>query len=195
MANACVLHYLSNDQKLKKGDLLLLDVGASYANYNADLTRTIPVSGKFSRRQKQVYNAVLRVMLAMIDAARPGVLHADWTKQSQAMMNDELVALGLIKKSEVKKQDPDNPACRKYFMHGLGHPLGLDVHDVGQMRDPFAPGWVLTVEPGIYIPEEGFGVRLENDILVTEGAPVDLMADIPVEAKDIEALMSNRRTR
>jgi Xaa-Pro aminopeptidase len=189
-ANSNVLHYIANDQRMKKGDVLLLDVGASYANYNADLTRTIPVSGRFSRRQKQVYNAVLRVTRAMIDAARPGVLHRDWQKQSQALMNEELLGLGLLKRSEIKKQDPDNPACRKYFMHGLGHPLGLDVHDVGILSQPFAPGWVLTVEPGIYLPEEGFGVRLENDIVVTDGAPIDLMADIPIEADEIEDLMA-----
>lgn len=189
-ASSCVLHYNTNDQRMRQGDVLLLDVGASYANYNADLTRTIPVSGRFSRRQKQVYNAVLRVTRAMIDAARPGVLHRDWQKQSQALMNEELLGLGLLKRSEIKKQDPDNPACRKYFMHGLGHPLGLDVHDVGILSKPFAPGWVLTVEPGIYLPEEGFGVRLENDILVTDGAPVDLMADIPIEAGEIEDLMA-----
>jgi Xaa-Pro aminopeptidase len=192
-ANSCVLHYVANDQRLKQGDVLLLDVGASYANYNADLTRTIPVNGRFSRRQKQVYNAVLRVLRAMIDAARPGVLHRDWQKQSQALMNEELLGLGLLKRSEIKKQDPDNPACRKYFMHGLGHPLGLDVHDVGLLNQPFAPGWVLTVEPGIYLPDEGFGIRLENDIVVTEGAPVDLMADIPIEAAEIEELMSAGR--
>lgn len=189
-ANSNVLHYIANDQRMKQGQVLLLDVGASYANYNADLTRTIPVSGRFSRRQKQVYNAVLRVTRAMIDAARPGVLHRDWQKQSQALMNEELLGLGLLKRSEIKKQDPDNPACRKYFMHGLGHPLGLDVHDVGILSKPFAPGWMLTVEPGIYLPEEGFGVRLENDILVTDGAPVDLMADIPIEAAEIEDLMA-----
>jgi Xaa-Pro aminopeptidase len=189
-ANSCVLHYIANDQRMKQGEVLLLDVGASYANYNADLTRTIPVSGRFSRRQKQVYNAVLRVTRAMIDAARPGVLHRDWQKQSQALMNEELLGLGLLKRSEIKKQDPDNPACRKYFMHGLGHPLGLDVHDVGILSKPFAPGWVLTVEPGIYLPEEGFGVRLENDIVVTDGAPIDLMADIPIEVAEIEDLMA-----
>lgn len=189
-ASSNVLHYVANDQRMKQGDVLLLDVGASYANYNADLTRTIPVSGRFSRRQKEVYNAVLRVTRAMIDAARPGVLHRDWQKQSQALMNEELLGLGLLKRSEIKKQDPDNPACRKYFMHGLGHPLGLDVHDVGITSKPFAPGWVLTVEPGIYLPEEGFGVRLENDIVVTDGAPIDLMADIPIEADEIEDLMA-----
>ena len=189
-ANANVLHYVANDQRMKKGEVLLLDVGASYANYNADLTRTVPVSGRFSRRQRQVYQAVLRVMRAMIAAAQPGVLQRDWQKQSKAMMNEELLALGLLKRSAIKKQDPDNPACQRYFNHGLGHPLGLDVHDVGLLSKPFAPGWVLTVEPGIYLPEEGFGIRLENDIVVTNGAPLDLMADIPVEADEIEALMA-----
>jgi Xaa-Pro aminopeptidase len=192
-ANACVLHYLSNDQTCKKGELLLLDVGAAYANYNADLTRTIPVSGRFTRRQKQVYNAVLRVMRASIQGAVVGKLHRDWQRESQAMMNDALLELGLLKRSDIKKQTIDEPACRKYFMHGLGHPLGLDVHDVGFTTEPFAPGWVLTVEPGIYIPDEGFGVRLENDIVVTESEPVDLMADIPVGADEIEDTMNRRR--
>ena len=187
--NACVLHYNQNDKPCRKGDLLLIDVGASYANYNADLTRTIPVSGKFTRRQKVIYNAVLRVMRASIAGATVGKLHRDWTKESQMMMNEELLALGLIKKSDVKKQTEETPACRKYFMHGLGHPLGLDVHDVGQVSEPIAEGWVLTVEPGIYVPQEKIGIRLENDILVTAKGPVDLMAKIPVEAEEIEALM------
>lgn len=189
-ANACVLHYNQNDQPCKKGDLLLLDVAACYANYNADLTRTIPVSGKFTRRQKAVYNAVLRVMRASIKGATVGKLSRDWLKESQAMMNEELLALGLLKKSDIKKQTEDEPACRKYFMHGLGHPLGLDVHDVGFTTEPFAPGWVLTVEPGIYIPKEGFAVRLENDIVVTPDGPADLMASTPVEAEEIEDLMN-----
>ena len=188
--NACVLHYNQNDQPCKQGDLLLLDVAACYANYNADLTRTIPVSGKFTRRQKAVYNAVLRVMRASIAGATVGKLSRDWLKESQAMMNDELLSLGLLKKSDIKKQSEDEPACRKYFMHGLGHPLGLDVHDVGFTTEPFAPGWVLTVEPGIYMPNEGFGVRLENDIVVTPDGPVDLMANTPVEAEEIEDLMN-----
>lgn len=187
--NACVLHYNQNDKPCRKGDLLLLDVGASYANYNADLTRTIPVSGKFTPRQKAVYNAVLRVMRASIAGATPGKLCRDWTREAQAMMNEELLALGLLKKADIKKQTEDEPACRKYFMHGLGHPLGLDVHDVGRMSTPIAEGWVLTVEPGIYIPEEKIGIRLENDILVTAKGPVDLMKDIPVEAAEIEELM------
>ena len=188
-ANSNILHYIHNDQTCKKGDLLLMDVAAAYANYNADLTRTIPVSGQFTKRQKQVYNAVLRVMRASIKNAVPGKLHRDWQKEAQLLMTEELLSLGLLTKKQVKNQNPDEPACRKYFMHGLGHPLGLDVHDVGAMSEPFAPGWVLTVEPGIYIPEEGFGVRIENDILITENGPIDLMADIPVEADEIEELM------
>jgi Xaa-Pro aminopeptidase len=188
--NTCVLHYNQNDQVCKTGDLLLLDVGACYANYNADLTRTIPVSGRFTRRQKAVYNAVLRVMRASIAGATVGKLSRDWLKESQAMMNEELLALGLLKKSDIKKRNEDEPASRKYFMHGLGHPLGLDVHDVGFTTEPFAPSWVLTVEPGIYIPEEGFGVRLENDIVVTADGPIDLMENTPVEVDEIEDLMN-----
>jgi Xaa-Pro aminopeptidase len=190
--NACVLHYIANDQPCRKGELLLLDVAASYANYNADLTRTIPVSGRFSRRQKQVYNAVLRVMRQSIAGATVGKLHRDWQKEAQEMMNQELLQLGLLKPKDIRNQTADNPACRKYFMHGLGHPLGLDVHDLGYTREPFAPGWVLTVEPGIYIPEENLGVRLENDIILTENGQVDLMAHIPVETDEIEELMAKR---
>jgi len=188
--NNCVLHYEQNDQVCKKGQLLLMDVASSYANYNADLTRTIPVSGKFSRRQKKVYNAVLRVLRTSIEAATVGKLHKDWQKESQTHMNEELLKLGLLKKSQIKKQDPDNPACRKYFMHGLGHPLGLDVHDVGDNYAPFEPGTVLTVEPGIYLPEEGFGVRLEDDIVVTEEGPINLMTKIPIEPDEIESIMN-----
>ncbi|HTN75107.1 MAG TPA: Xaa-Pro aminopeptidase [Pirellulaceae bacterium] len=189
-ANSCILHYNENDQVLKDGELLLLDVAASYANYSADLTRTIPVNGRFTERQKQVYNAVLRVMRGSIAGAVVGKTTKQWMRESQAMMNEELLQLGLITKEDIAKAtDPDEPACRKYFMHGLGHPLGLDVHDVGFTTEPFAAGWVLTVEPGIYIAAEGFGVRLENDILVTDGSPLDLMAHIPVEIDEIEALM------
>ena len=188
--NNCVLHYLQNDQVCKKGQLLLMDVASSYANYNADLTRTIPVSGKFSRRQKKVYNAVLRVLRQSIAGAVVGKLHKDWTRESQVHMNEELLKLGLLKKSQIKKQDPDNPACRKYFMHGLGHPLGLDVHDVGDNNQPFASGTVLTVEPGIYLPDEGFGVRLEDDIVVTEKGPINLMEKTPIETAEIESIMN-----
>ena len=167
-----------------------MDVASSYANYNADLTRTIPVSGKFSRRQKRVYNAVLSVLRTGIKNATIGKLHRDWTKEAQAHMNEELLKLDLLKPSQVKKQTPDKPACQKYFMHGLGHPLGLDVHDVGAANVPFAPGTVLTVEPGIYLPNEGFGIRLEDDIVVTENGPVNLMAKIPIEADEIESIMN-----
>jgi Xaa-Pro aminopeptidase len=192
-ANSCILHYNQNDQHLKRGDVLLLDVAANYANYNADLTRTIPVSGTFTDRQRAVYEAVLRVMRASIAGCVVGKLHRDWFRESQDMMNEELLGLGLLTRYEIDEQKPNNPACRKYFMHGLGHVLGLDVHDVGLMNEPFAPGWVLTVEPGIYIPDEGFGIRLENNVVVTENGPVDLMADIPVDPDDIERLMAARR--
>lgn len=193
--NACVLHYIQNDQTCRKGDLLLLDVAASYANYNSDLTRTIPVSGRFTQRQRQVYNAVLRVLRAASRAAIPGKLPKQWQKDAEAAMQEELLGLGLLKPSEVKKQDPDKPALKKYFMHGIGHPLGLDVHDVGLTVEPIQAGWVLTVEPGIYIPDEGFAVRLENDIWVQDGANVDLMEDVPIEASDIEALMSAKSSK
>ena len=189
-AKACVLHYISNDQTCQAGELLLMDVAANYANYNADLTRTVPVDGKFTPRQRAVYNAVLNVMRGSIAGATVGKRHRDWQREAQMMMNEELVKLGLITSDDVKKAPADEPACRKYYMHGLGHVLGLDVHDVGLMHEPFAPGWVLTVEPGIYIPAEGIGIRLENNIVVTERGPIDLMADIPVEADEIEALIS-----
>jgi Xaa-Pro aminopeptidase len=187
--NACVLHYIANDQACRKGDLLLLDVASSYANYNSDLTRTIPVNGKFTRRQKQVYNSVLRVMRECIKAAVPGKLPRQWQKEAEALIQEELLGLGLLKPSDVRKQDPDRPALKKYFMHGIGHPLGLDVHDVGITTEPFQEGWVLTVEPGIYVPEEGLAVRLENNIVLRRGGNVDLMANIPVEADEIETLM------
>ena len=187
--NACVLHYLANDQVCRKGELLLLDVAASYANYNSDLTRTIPVSGRFTRRQRQVYNAVLRVLRAVSEAATPGKLPKQWQKEAEAFVEKELVDLGLLKMSDIRKQDPDKPALKKYFMHGVGHPLGLDVHDVTDTTQPIQEGWVLTVEPAIYIPAEGFAVRLENDILVQAGGNVDLMEDIPIEASEVEKLM------
>jgi Xaa-Pro aminopeptidase len=190
--NACVLHYIQNDQRCRNGELLLLDVAANYANYNSDLTRTIPVNGRFTRRQRQVYNAVLRVLRAVSQAATPGKLPKVWQKEAEAFMEKELLDLGLLKPSEIRKQDPDKPALKKYFMHGVGHPLGLDVHDVGITTEPIQPGWVLTVEPGIYLPEESFAVRLENNILVQEGSNVDLMEDIPIEAEEIEALMKRR---
>ncbi|MDG1325548.1 MAG: Xaa-Pro aminopeptidase [Opitutales bacterium] len=188
--NACVLHYLQNDQTCKKGQLLLMDVGACYANYNADLTRTIPVSGKFSRRQKQVYSAVLRVLRQSIENATVGKSLKEWQNDSHDMMTEEMLRLKLITQAEVKKQDPDQPACRKYYMHGLGHSMGLDVHDVCNGQYEFKENSVFTVEPGIYLPEEGFGIRLEDDIQITKNGPVNLMSKIPIEAGEIEEIMN-----
>ena len=188
--NACVLHYLQNDQTCRKGELLLMDVGACYANYNADLTRTIPVSGKFTRRQKQVYNAVLRVLRQCIENATIGKSLKEWQTDSHDMMTEEMLRLKLITKAQVKKQDPDQPACRKYYMHGLGHSLGLDVHDVCNGQTEFRENSVFTVEPGIYLPDEGFGIRLEDDIQITRSGPVNLMSKIPIEAEEIEQIMN-----
>jgi Xaa-Pro aminopeptidase len=187
-ANANVLHYVANDQPCRKGDLLLLDVAANYANYNSDLTRTIPVDGRFTRRQRQVYQAVLRVFRASCAGAVPGKLPRVWQKEAEAAMEHELLSLGLLTPALIRKQDPDRPALKKYFMHGVGHPIGLDVHDVGHTVRPIQEGWVLTVEPAIYLPDEGFAIRLENDILVRAEGNIDLMADIPIEADQIEEL-------
>jgi Xaa-Pro aminopeptidase len=187
--NACCLHYNINSAICQKGQLLLLDVGASFSNYNADMTRTIPVSGRFTRRQKQVYNAVLRVLRESSKGLIPGKKTKDWQKEAEQLMEKELVDLGLLTLREIKQQDSDQPAVKKYFMHGIGHSLGLGVHDVVAAHQAIQAGWVMTVEPGIYIPEEGFAVRLENDVLVTETGQVDLMAAIPIEAEEIEELM------
>ena len=189
-SNTCVLHYLQNDQACKRGDLLLMDVGACYANFNADLTRTIPVSGKFSRRQKQVYNAVLRVLRQSIDNATIGKSLKEWQNDSHHMMTEEMLRLKLITQAQVKKQDPDQPACRKFYMHGLGHSLGLDVHDVANGQSVFRENSVFTVEPGIYLPDEGYGVRLEDNIQITKNGPVNLMSKIPIEAEEIEQIMN-----
>lgn len=190
--NACCLHYVANSAVCREGELLLLDVAAAYANYNADMTRTIPVGGRFTRRQKRVYNTVLRLLRQCIQGLAPGKKTKDWQKEAEQMVEKELVDLGLLTPLQIKRQDPDHPAFKKYFMHGVGHPLGLGVHDVALASQPIQPGWVMTVEPAIYIPEEGFAVRLENDVLVTEKGPVDLMADVPIEADEIEALMNSR---
>jgi len=165
-------------------------VAASYANYNADMTRTIPVNGRFTRRQKQVYNAVLRVFRQCVLGLMPGKLHKEWQKEAEQTIEKELVNLGLLTLRQIRRQDPDKPALKKYFMHGIGHPVGLDVHDVGFMTEPIQPGWVMTVEPGIYIREEALAVRLENDVLVTGKGPLDLMSGIPIEVEEIEDLMN-----
>jgi Xaa-Pro aminopeptidase len=169
-----------------------LDLGAAYANYNSDMTRTIPVNGKFTKRQRAIYNAVLRVLEASTEELRPGLKPRDWQKYAEKLMTEELLKLDLLKPRDVKKQSPDSPAVKKYFMHGLGHPIGLDVHDVGDTSKPIEEGWVMTVEPGIYVPEEQMAVRLENTVLVTDRGTVNLMANIPIEAEAIEDAMAKR---
>jgi Xaa-Pro aminopeptidase len=187
--NNNILHYNQNDQPCKPGDLLLLDVAAGLGNYMSDLTRTIPVSGKFTRRQKQVYNAVLRIFRAQVAACIPGKTTKDLRLECEERTARACVDLGLLKMSDLKKQKPDEPVVKKFFMHGVSHPIGLDVHDVTYNHFKLAPGWVVTVEPGIYLRSEGFGVRLENTVMVTENGPLDLMEDIPIEPGDIEQLM------
>lgn len=189
--NACVLHYIENNQECKDGDVILMDIGAEYANYASDLTRSIPVSGKFTTRQKEVYNAVLSVMKDAMNLLKPGVLLADYHRQVGDLMTVQLLKLGLITQEEVDNENPDWPAYKKYFMHGTSHYIGLDVHDVGSWYKPIEAGMVFTVEPGIYIREENLGIRLENDILITEDGYLDLMAHIPLEADDIEAAMNS----
>ena len=190
-ASACVLHYIENKKACLDGELLLLDVGAEYGNYNADMTRTIPVNGRFNPRQRAVYDAVLRVKNQASAMLMPGVTIQDYHKEVGLIMQSELVGLGLIDQTDIKNQNPNWPAYKKYFMHGTSHHLGLDVHDVGTMHFPIKAGMVFTVEPGIYIPAEGFGVRLENDIVVQENGYLDLMGNIPVEAEEIETLMNS----
>ncbi len=188
--SACVLHYNDNNQECKDGDIILMDFGAEYANYAADLTRCIPVNGKFTKRQKDVYNAVLRVMRAATSMLMPGNTIENYHKEVGFVMEQELIGLGLLTQEEVKNQNPASPAYKKYFMHGTSHFLGLDVHDIGDRYAPMQAGMVFTCEPGIYIPAEGIGIRLENDILLSEKGPIDLMASIPLEADDIESLMA-----
>jgi len=188
--NACVLHYVENNKECKAGDVILLDVAAEYGNYASDLTRCLPVSGKFTDRQKQVYNAVLRVMKAATAMLVVGNNIPDYHKSVGLLMEKELVDLGLITMEDIKNQNPDWPAYKKYFMHGTSHFLGLDVHDVGDFNRKLEAGMVFTCEPGIYIPQENLGIRLENDILVTANGPDDLMKNIPLEADEIEALMA-----
>ena len=190
--NACVLHYVSNDAQCKDGDLLLMDTAAEYANYNADLTRTVPVSGKYTKRQKNVYNAVLRVHRAVKDMMKPGVVLNDINIEAGKLMEEELIKLRLLKTAEVRKQNPASPLYKKYFPHGTCHFLGLDVHDLGNRFEKLRAGAVLTCEPGIYIREEKMGIRIENNILVTSGKPIDLMANIPIEAEEIEDLMNSK---
>lgn len=190
-ANNVILHYVENSRQCHAGDLVLLDVAAEYANYNSDLTRTIPVSGRYSKRQKDVYNAVLRIKREAFKMLRPSVVYFDYQKEIEKLMQSELLKLKLIDKTDLKNQTADNPAYRKYFYHGTSHMLGLDVHDVGNMHDKVQVGSVWTIEPGIYIKEEGFGVRLENNVVIGKTKNTDLMSNIPIEADEIEEIMNN----
>jgi Xaa-Pro aminopeptidase len=188
--NACVLHYVENNRPCGDGDVLLMDFGGEYANYAADLTRSIPVNGRFSTRQRKVYDGVLKVMQSARALLVPGNTLEEYHKEVGAEMEGVLRDLGLISRDDIERQDKDKPAYKKYFMHGTSHHLGIDVHDVCLRYEPFAAGMVFTCEPGIYIPEEGLGIRLENNILLTNQQPIDLFADIPIEAAEIESLMN-----
>ena len=188
--DSCTLHYVRNDKQCREGDLVLIDFGAEYANYAADVTRTVPVNGRFSKRQKDVYNAVLKVHKAAIRMLTPGNTLDEYTREVGKVMETELIGLGLLDAGEVKKQSEDKPLYKKYFPHGTSHHLGLDVHDYGDKYRKFEPGMVLTCEPGIYVKEEAIGVRIENNILITAGEPVDLTGTIPREADEIEDLMN-----
>ena len=190
--NACVLHYLENNKVCQDGEMLLMDVAAEYANWNADMTRTIPVNGRFSPRQRAVYDSVLSVFRQANDILRPGITPKDYQHQVRQFMEIELIALGLLDAKEAKEQDREKlPLVNKYFMHGTSHHLGLDVHDVGPFNEPVSEGMVFTIEPGIYIPDENLGVRLENDVVIGKESNFDLMGNIPIEAEEIEELMNS----
>jgi Xaa-Pro aminopeptidase len=189
--NANVLHYIENNQICKAGELILLDVAAEYANYSSDLTRTIPVSGKYTDRQKAVYNAVLRVKKEATKMLTPGTLWKDYQVEVGKVMTAELLGLGLLDKADVQNENPEWPAYKKYFMHGTSHHLGLDTHDYGLLNEPMQANMVFTVEPGIYIPAEGFGIRIEDNVVIQQsGEPFNLMRNIPIEAEEIESLMN-----
>lgn len=188
--SACVLHYISNDQKCMDGDVILMDFGCEYGGYASDLSRSIPVNGRYTKRQRAVYDAVLRVKTAATKLLRPGTMLGDYHKEVGKLMERELLGLKLIDKTDIKNQDPEMPAYKKYFMHGTSHFIGLDVHDVGLWNEPIKEGMCFTVEPGIYIPKENLGIRIENDILVTKKGQDDLFKGIPEEAEAIEEMMA-----
>jgi Xaa-Pro aminopeptidase len=189
-ASACVLHYVDNNRVCNDGDLILMDFGSEYANYMSDLSRTIPANGRFTTRQRAVYDAVLRVMKYATSMLVPGTLFDDYNREVGIAMEQELISLGLLDAAAVKAQNPDNPLYKKYFMHGTSHYIGIDVHDVGYRYARMEAGMAFTCEPGIYIPEESIGIRIENDIVITEKGNIDLMARIPREAEEIESLMN-----
>ncbi|MBC8296874.1 MAG: aminopeptidase P family protein [Pelagibacterales bacterium] len=186
-----ILHYTKNNKQCINGDLILMDVAAEYGNYSSDMTRTVPVSGLFSKRQKQIYNSVLNVKNHATKLLKPGNVWKDFHSQVGEIMTKELLDIGLLDKVDIKNQNKESPAYKKYFMHGTSHHLGLDTHDYGLLEDTFQANMVFTVEPGIYLPEEGFGVRLEDDVVIQEsGNPINLMKDIPIDAEHIEELMN-----
>jgi len=188
--NACVLHYIENNQPCKNGDMLLMDVGAEYANYSSDMTRTVPVSGRFTARQKAVYQAVLSVKNEATKLLIPGTIWEDYHIEVGKMMTSQLLGLGLIDKADIQNEDPKSPAYKKYFMHGTSHHMGLDTHDFGALKTPMTANMVFTVEPGIYIPHEKMGIRIEDDVVIqAEGLPLNLMQNIPIEVEEIETLM------
>ena len=187
--NGCCLHYSKNDDILNDGDLLLFDIGCEYKNYSSDLSRTIPINGKFTERQKECYSAVLRVMKEITKLYKVGGTINEINQTTYRLMEQEMIKLGLFTAEDVEKQDPDQPLYRKYLMHGMSHHIGLDVHDSVDKYKPFQPGMILTCEPGIYIREEGIGIRIENDLLITEGEPVNLFEGLPIEIEEIEAAM------
>ncbi len=191
-ANACVLHYIDNSLPCDDGDLLLMDVGAEYGNYNGDMTRTIPVNGRYTKRQREVYDAVLSVKNYAKSILIPGTTIPQYHKEVGSFMEGKLIELGLLDTTDVKNQHPDQPLYKKYFMHGTYHHIGLDVHDVGNIYRKIEPGMVFTIEPGIYIREENIGIRLENDLLIQENGHLDLMKNIPIEAEEIEELMNSK---
>ncbi|NAY91565.1 M24 family metallopeptidase [Muricauda sp. JGD-17] len=189
--NANVLHYVENNQQVKDGDLILMDVGAEYANYSSDMTRTIPSNGKFTKRQREVYESVLRVKNQATKMLVPGTIWAEYHKEVGKIMTSELLGLGLLSKADVQNENKDWPAYKKYFMHGTSHHIGLDTHDYGELKTPMKSNMVFTVEPGIYIPDEGFGIRIEDDVVIQEtGVPFNLMRNIPIEVEEIEELMN-----
>ena len=190
---ARTLHYVSNNQVCADGELVLMDFGAAYGGYNADLTRTVPVNGKFTRRQKTVYNACLHLHDYAKSLLKPGITIVDYTEKVGEEATQQFLKIGLLRKTEVKNEDPANRAYRKYLYHGISHHLGLDVHDLGTRTEPLKAGMLLTVEPGIYIEEEGMGVRIENNVWITRNGNKDLMKDIPLVAEDIEAIMKSAR--
>jgi len=190
--NANILHYIKNNSQCKSGELILIDAAAEYGNYCSDLTRTIPVSGRYSVRQKAIYNAVLNVKREATTLLTPGNLWKEYHEEVGKIMTAELLKLGLLDKNDVRKQDPKNPAYKKYFMHGTSHHIGLDTHDYGLLNEPFEPNMVFTVEPGIYLPDEGFGIRIEDVVVVQEsGDPINLMKNIPIEIDEIESIMNS----